>query len=141
IGEPYDPKTGEGVTGRNYSYQLGGASAQGWYDDKILNRFMGSGANGYCMDDFNSDNLDHSDLGFFGGGNISSQNSRARPIGQSGPMPPGTPQWGSEWKSAIKQNYNRIVNVSMQGESPSYRQNFCDLDPTYKDAYGNPLLR
>lgn len=141
IGEPYDPKTGEGVTGRNYTYQLGGAGATVWYDDKVLNRFMGSGANGWCLDDFNSDNFDHADLGFFGGGNIASNNTGARPIGQSGPMPPGTPQWGSDWKAAMKKNYDQIVSFGMQGESPAYRQNYCDLDPTYKDAYGNPLLR
>jgi gluconate 2-dehydrogenase alpha chain len=29
----------------------------------------------------------------------------------------------------------------MQGECPAYRQNFADLDPTYTDAYGQPLLR
>ena len=29
----------------------------------------------------------------------------------------------------------------MQGECPAYRQNYADLDPTYRDAYGNPLLR
>src|SRR5699024_4286638 len=125
IVEPYDPQTGEGVTGRNYSYQLQGATAQGWYDDRILNRFMGSGANGFTIDDFNSDNFDHSDLGFFGGGNIAYNNTGARPIGQSGPLPPGTATWGSEWKSAIKQHYNRTVSFGMQGESPSYRQNYC----------------
>jgi gluconate 2-dehydrogenase alpha chain len=141
IGEPYDPSTGKGVTGRNYSYQLGGASAQGWYDDRILNRFMGSGANGFVIDDFNSDSFDHSGLGFFGGGSIACNNTGARPIGQSGPLPPGTARWGSDWKAAIKQYYNRVVSFGMQGESPSWRQNYCDLDPTYKDSWGNPLLR
>jgi gluconate 2-dehydrogenase alpha chain len=29
----------------------------------------------------------------------------------------------------------------MQGESPAYRQNYADLDPTYHDIYRNPLLR
>lgn len=141
IGEPYDPDTGKGVVGRNYTYQLGGASAQGWYDDRILNRFMGSGANGYCIDDFNSDNFDHAGLGFFGGGDIAFNNTGARPIFSSGPLPPGTASWGSEWKAAVKQYYNRVVSFGMQGESPAYRQNYADLDPTYKDVWGNPLLR
>lgn len=141
IGEPYDPKTGKGVTGKNYTYQLGGASATGWYDDRILNRFMGSGANGYTIDDFNSDSFDHTNLGFFGGGNIACNNTGARPIGQLGAMPPDTPSWGSEWKAAAKKYYNRVISFGMQGESPAYRQNYCDLDPTYTDAWGNPLLR
>ena len=29
----------------------------------------------------------------------------------------------------------------MQGESPAYRGHYADLDPTYRDAYGHPLLR
>ncbi|HET7093133.1 MAG TPA: GMC family oxidoreductase, partial [Thermomicrobiales bacterium] len=141
IGEPYDPQTGKGVVGRNYTYQLGGAGGTVWYDDRILNRFMGSGSNGYSMDEYNSDNFDHSGLGFFGGGNITSGDTGARPIQQSGPLPPGTAKWGSNWKKAIKQYYNRSVSFSMQGESPAYRQNYASLDPTYRDDHGNPLLR
>ena len=41
---------------------------------------MGSGANGYTMDDFNADNFDHTGLGFIGGGGISCGASGARPI-------------------------------------------------------------
>jgi gluconate 2-dehydrogenase alpha chain len=141
IGQPYDPQANTGVVGRNFSYQVGGASASGWYDDRILNRFMGSGANGYCIDEFNSDNFDHSDLGFFGGGSITFNNTGARPIQSYGPLPPGTATWGSGFKAALKQYYNRSASFGMQGECPAYRQNYTDLDPTYHDACGNPLLR
>lgn len=141
IGEIYDPKTEKGTVGRNYTYQVGGAGAAMWFDDKIMNRFMGSGSSGVCIDDFNSDNFDHTDLGFFGGGNISCSVIGARPIMNSGPLPPGTPAWGSEWKASVKQWYNRLLTVGMQGESPAYRQNHLDLDPTYRDVFGDPLLR
>jgi gluconate 2-dehydrogenase alpha chain len=141
IGDPYDPATGKGVVGKNYTYQINGAGGTVWYDDRILNRFMGSGANGFCIDGFNSDNFDHKDLGFFGGGNVACNNTGARPILNSGPLPPGTASWGSNWKAAVKQYYNRSVSFGMQGESPAYRQNYADLDPTYRDVYGNPLLR
>ena len=146
IGEPYDPRSGKGVVGRNYAYQLFGASglgafAVGWYDDRILNRFMGAGTNGFAIDEFNADNFDHADLGFVGGGSIAINSVGARPILQSGPLPPGTPRWGSAWKAAVKRYYNRVVSFEMQGESPAYRQNHADLDPTYRDAWGNPLLR
>jgi gluconate 2-dehydrogenase alpha chain len=141
IGTPYDPQSGTGVVGRNWTYQTGGANVNGWYSDKILNRFMGSGANGYNIDEFNGDNFDHSALEFFGGGNISCGNSGARPILNFGPLPPGTPTWGSGWKAAVKQHYNRVFNVGMQGECAAYRQNYADLDPTYVDAWGDPLLR
>jgi gluconate 2-dehydrogenase alpha chain len=80
---------------------------------------MGSGANGYCIDEFNSDNFDHANLGFIGGGNISCNNTGARPILNLGPLPPATPTWGSGWKAAAKQYYNRVVSFGMQGESPA----------------------
>ena len=141
IGQPYDPTANKGVVGRNFTYQVGGASATGWYDDRVLNRFMGSGANGYCIDEFNSDNFDHGGLGFFGGGCIAYNNTGARPIESNGPLPPGTPTWGAGWKAAVKQYYNRSVSFGIQGEHPAYRQNYVDLDPTYTDEWGNPLLR
>jgi gluconate 2-dehydrogenase alpha chain len=141
IGAAYDPTARSGVVGRNFTYQVGGANATGWYDDRILNRFMGSGANGYCVDEFNSDNFDHADLGFFGGGNIACNNTGARPILGFGPLPAGAPSWGSGWKAAVKQYYNRAVSFGMQGECPAYRQNYADLDPTYRDEYGNALIR
>ncbi|MCC6313088.1 MAG: GMC family oxidoreductase, partial [Thermomicrobiales bacterium] len=141
LGQPYDPKSGEGVIGRNYSYQLGGAGATVWYEDRVLNRFMGSGANGFCIDEFNSDNFDHTGLGFFGGGNINCNNTGARPIFDNGPLPTGVAKWGSDWKKAVQHYYNNSVSFAMQGECPSYRQNYVDLDPTYKDMYGNPLMR
>jgi gluconate 2-dehydrogenase alpha chain len=141
IGQSYDPQANTGVVGRNFTYQVGGASAVGWYDDRILNRFMGSGANGFCIDEFNSDNFDHAELAFFGGGNISCNNTGARPIQSFGPLPPGTPTWGSGFKAALKQYYNRSLSFAMQGECPAYRQNYVDLDPNYNDAWGNPLPR
>ena len=141
VGEPYGHQSGTGVAGKNYTYQTGGAGATVWYTDRILNRFMGSGANGFCIDEFNSDNFDHTGLGFFGGGNIASNNTGARPILGSGPLPAGTARWGSPRKAAVKEYYNRSVNFGMQGESPAYRQHFLDLDPAYRDAWGDPLLR
>ncbi len=141
IGQPYDPVQNTGVVGKNYTYQTGGAGATVWYDDKIMNRFMGAGAVGFAIDEFNGDNFDHTGLGFFGGGNIAANNTGARPILNHGSLPPETPDWGSGWKAAVKQYYNRSAGFGMQGESPAYRQNYVDLDPTYRDAWGNPLLR
>jgi gluconate 2-dehydrogenase alpha chain len=141
IGQPYDPVQSTGVVGKNYTFQTGGAGATIWYDDRIMNRFMGAGSGGFAIAEYQSDNFDHAGLGFFGGGLINSVNTGARPIESSGPLPPGTPTWGSGWKAGVKQYYNRSVGFAMQGESPAYRQNSLDLDPTYRDAWGNPLLR
>ena len=45
-----------------------------------MNQFMGAGALGTCMDDFNGDNYDFAKAGYIGGGGISCGNSGARPI-------------------------------------------------------------
>jgi gluconate 2-dehydrogenase alpha chain len=139
MGRPYDPVSGTGAVGKNYCYQVG-AGGTGFFSNVTFHRYMGSGANGYAMDDFNADNFDHTGLGFIGGGVISCGASGARPI-QSLPVPPGTPSWGAQWKAAIRTSYDRVVNVGFQGESIAYRDHFLDLDPTYRDTLGNPLIR
>jgi gluconate 2-dehydrogenase alpha chain len=63
-----------------------------------------------------------------------------RPI-EFHPTPPGTPNWGLGWKQAIARHYNHTVAIQQHGTSTASRLNYLDLDPTYKDAWGQPLLR
>ena len=140
LGKPYDPASATGVVGRNYAYQTGGGGATGYFSNRQFKRFMGAGALSFAIDDFNADNFDHTGLGFLGGGSITVGQSGARPI-QSLSTPPGTPAFGRDWKAAVKKYYKSVVSVGFQGESPAYRQHFLDLDPSYRDKYGNPLLR
>jgi gluconate 2-dehydrogenase alpha chain len=139
IGKPYDPVTGEGVVGRNYAYQIT-SSVNVFFDDKILNPFVGAGSLGTIINDFNGDNFDHAGLGFIGGGYVGVLQTGARPI-ETHPTPTGTPTWGSGWKKAVAQNYLRTTTISTHGAVMSHRGNYLDLDPTYKDALGRPLLR
>jgi gluconate 2-dehydrogenase alpha chain len=140
IGAPYDPSTGRGVVGRNYAYQTM-SSAQVFYDDSVhINPFMRSGASGTVIADFVSDNFDHGPLGFIGGAYIGDVMSHGRPI-EFHPTPPGTPAWGAAWKQAVARHYNHTVTLNVHGSSLATRHNYLDLDPTYKDAWGMPLLR
>jgi gluconate 2-dehydrogenase alpha chain len=140
IGRPYDPATDEGVVGRNYAYQTM-SSASVWYEpDVALNQFMGAGALGTVIDDFNGDNFDHAGLGFIGGGYIAANTTGARPI-LNHPVPEGTPRWGGDWKRAVATHYNHTASVGCHGASMAQRQNHLSLDPTYRDAWGRPLLR
>ncbi len=138
IGKPYDPVSNEGVVGRNYAYQTGGRASL-FFEDKVFNPFMAGGGLGTAIDEFNGDNFDHSGLGFIGGSLVW--------VGSVGgalryhPVPAGTPGWGSDWKKAVAQHYNRSFSISCQGACQSYHTHYLDLDPTYKDAYGLPLLR
>ena len=139
IGQPYDRDRNEGVVGRNYAYQTGSGSTA-IFDKANFNPFAAAGSLGVAADDFNSDNFDHAPVGFVGGASITSAYTNGRPI-QYRPVPPGTPAWGSAWKKAVHDTYQKVTNVGAQGSVMSYRDNFLDLDPTYKDRLGRPLLR
>ncbi len=139
IGKPYDPNTGEGIIGKNYAYQIT-SSVNVFYDKQILNPFVGAGALGMIINDFNGDNFDHSGLGFIGGGYIGTLQTGARPI-ETHLTPEGSPTWGSGWKKAVAQNYLKTTSISTHGAVMSHKGNYLDLDPTYRDVYGRPLLR
>jgi gluconate 2-dehydrogenase alpha chain len=139
IGKPYDPKSGEGVIGRNYAYQVV-SSVDVFFDDKIINPFVGAGALGVGIDEYNGDNFDHGGLGFIGGGYLACWNTHGRPI-ELHPVPKGTPKWGGKWKEAVAKSYLRTATISTHGAVMSYRTNYLDLDPTYRDVHGRPLLR
>jgi len=139
IGKPYDPQTGQGVVGRNYAYQTtSGVSVI--LKDKILNPFIATGAHGMIIDDYNGDNFDHSGLGFVGGGYMGAAQTGARPI-QTRQVPVGTPKWGAQWKKATAETYQKAFSLSTHGSSYSYKDCYLDLDPTYKDRFGRPLMR
>jgi gluconate 2-dehydrogenase alpha chain len=139
IGEPYDHKTGKGLVGKNYCYQFE-AGGTAFFENKNLNPFMGSPGDRMAFDDFNGENFDHSGLGFLGGGYIVGGSGSAPPIGGRD-VPEGTPSWGSEWKKQTVKWYYHSADFNTQGSVYANRENYLDLDPTYKDSIGRPLLR
>lgn len=139
MGTPYDPVMGTGVVGRNYTFHYGTRSI-GFFRNRTFKRYMGAGAAGYAIDDFNSDNFDHSGLGFIGGSNIQCVAGGAGPVSDLA-VPPQVPGWGEQWRDAIRLWYDRTVSIVTIGDVLAHRMNFLDLDPTYTDAWGNPLLR
>ncbi|AXT70705.1 GMC family oxidoreductase [Vibrio sp. dhg] len=140
IGEQYDPKTGKGTIGRNYSYQTC-SSVTGFFDNENMNPFIGAGALAVQIDDFNGDNFDHSDVDFIGGAGIMAFNTNGRPIQNADAIRPGTRRWGSEWKKAYSRDYQNAATMFCQGTSMPSRDSYLSLDPTYRDRHGQPLLR
>lgn len=139
IGEVYDPVTDRGVTGKNYAYQMNGGVTM-FFKDANFNPFIGHGANGICIDDFSVNQNDFGALGFIGGAYWRAGTFNGQPI-RSMTLPPGTPGWGAEWKKSIKQWYGRSMSIGTHGSHMAYRANHLDLDPTYKDPHGRPLMR
>lgn len=131
-----------GLVGTNYTYQLGGGGATGIFEGERLNQFMGNGGVSAVIHDFNGDNFDHKDLDFIGGGGISSGGGERTPIASVGGVPTASGKnWGQEWKDALRKNWDSVVGVGIQAESLPYDDQFLDLDPTYRDRFGFPLLR
>ena len=143
IGTPYDPVANKGVIGRNFSHQTI-SDVISFFDPKkfIFNNFMSSGSIGMCIDEFNGDNFDHGPVGFVGGGYMGQVQTNQRPI-QGTKVPPGTPAWGAKWKQAAREHYLSTTNpgTGVHGSMYSYRDVYCDLDPTYTDHLGMPLMR
>ena len=139
IGKAYDPATGTGVVGKNFCYQNGGGVSV-FCKDKWINPFLATGCTGMVIDEFNNDNFDHTGLGFLGGAAIFAIVTNGRPI-KSRAVPPDTPAWGSAWKQANADWYAHSFSISCQGSNYPNRENYLDLDPVYKDAYGQPLVR
>ena len=144
IGAPYDPATGEGVVGRNYAYQTL-ANVEAFFEDGAMNPQIAGGSQGTILDDFMADNFDHSQAlvdgrPFVGGGFVGPFNLSGDPITYH-PTAPGSPPWGEGWKEAVVAGYQNRVGINVHASVQSYRGNYLDLDPTYRDAYGRPLLR
>ncbi|HEV7346216.1 MAG TPA: GMC family oxidoreductase [Devosia sp.] len=138
IGHAYDPETRTGTVGRNYSYQTMTGVDVFYADGRNINPFMGAGALGTAIDDFNNGSMDHSGLGFIGGGYVAAYQTNGRPI-KYHPVPSGTPRWGAEWKQAVRRHYNSTVGLTFHGSSVPHPNNYIGLDPTYRDAFGQPL--
>lgn len=143
IGEPYDPESGKGLIGKNmagHDFNMEFVGATGFFEDKKFNNFAGAGALATTIDDFSADNLDHSDLDFLHGFEIQVGLTGDRPI-VSNAVPKDTPLWGKEFKDKSLHYANRNFSVIQQKGTLPWDHNYYSLDPNYKDAFGDPLLR
>ena len=143
IGTPYDPKTGQGQIGRNFTHQTM-STALGFFDkDKYnFNPFVAVGRDRHVhrrvqRRQFRSRSARICRRRLYRPG------ADQRPADRDEAVPPGTPAWGAKWKQALQDNYLSTINAggACHGSFYSYRDNYLDLDPTYKDRFGRPLMR
>jgi gluconate 2-dehydrogenase alpha chain len=129
-----------GNVGKWYmAHSYGGA--YGLFPNDNFNLLSGTYSQAVAMDDFNGDNFDHTGLGFIRGAIANVAMAEATPIGRSGMTPPGTKQWGAEYKKFIHDSALGVASFSTQLEVLPYDGNFIDLDPTEKDEIGMPKVR
>ncbi|AQS87898.1 gluconate 2-dehydrogenase [Neoasaia chiangmaiensis NBRC 101099] len=142
IGEPYDPVKNTGTVGRNFVYQTITTSRAWLSPQQYTNTFVGAGGAGVAIDDFNSLNFDHGPLGFVGGSPIWVNQAGVKPIAAAtGGAGGHAPRWGAGFKEAMIDTYRHSLTMDAHGSNMAYRDVYLDLDPTWKDAYGQPLLR
>lgn len=142
IGEQYDPTTRKGVIGRNFSgqFNISFLGATGFFEDEKFNLYAGAGALGATMSDFVADNFDHTDLDFIHGGAIEYRQYGNTALA-SNIVPNDSPRWGPEFKKNSVHYTYRNLTVWYTAAIMSWWHNYLDLDPTYKDDFGDPLIR
>ena len=141
IGKPYDPQSGQGVVGRNYCLSDHVGVQADLRRTRSSIRSSATGALGMIIDDYNGDNFDHGGLGFFGGGYMGVGTDRRAADPDRGRCRRARRDGAREWKKATAETYQRALQPRAHGSSYSYAECYLDLDPTYKDRFGRPLLR
>jgi gluconate 2-dehydrogenase alpha chain len=131
-----------GRVGKNYTYQIYPPPITGVWEGEKLNQYMGNTATIKIIYDYNADNFDHSDLDFIGGSQLYSEGCERAPVTSVGKMKDAQGRaWGQGWKDEIAKNWDSTGSIVTEGEVLPYIDNFLDLDPNYRDRWGQPLLR
>jgi len=134
----------QGLVGKNYTYQHWHGVSTGLFEGRRFNLYMGNTSTQNVIFDFQADVFDHSDLDFVGGGMLFSTLGERDPLTSVGDLPvtdEGGKNWGQQWKDYLRRNWDSVATIVFQGESLPYEDQFLDLDPVYKAADGQPLLR
>jgi choline dehydrogenase-like flavoprotein len=138
IGEIYNPRTGEGLVGKNYTYQVM-SGIDIFFEEEFTNEFIGAGALGMVVDDYNGDNFDHSGLGFIGGAYIAAGPPTS---GRSNPIPcprarPNGARMEARGPEELPQAHLAVDPRRLHGAPRQLSR----PRPNYTDVWGRPLMR
>ncbi len=129
-----------GQVGRHYTtHNFFGRLAL--FPGRRLNRFYGTGPQQIGVDDFEGGVMDASGRGFVSHGGLHSGGGEYKPIQAAHSVSPSVRGWGSEWKDWLRRNAGSIAGASAYIDTLTYEQNRLDLDPTYRDPFGRPVVR
>jgi gluconate 2-dehydrogenase alpha chain len=130
-----------GQVGKNFMTKMW-ADVYGFFPDVVFNRHTGPSAQMWGLDDFIAAEFDSAAHGFVGGATPNVENQQLPiQISREG-LPPDVGRWGKGYKDHLRR-WQHICAVRLQPESLSYRTDFLDLDPRYRDrsGLGLPLVR
>jgi choline dehydrogenase-like flavoprotein len=106
--------------------------------DEPLNDYKGFAVSRVFHDFYE---LDADKFGFYGGGGLDARFDLTPASLAASALPPGTPQWGKEFKKALEHNFTRTFEIFCHGTSLPVESNSFSLDLDVKDAWGLPALR
>jgi choline dehydrogenase-like flavoprotein len=125
-----------GVVGKNL--MLNSAAVSLGVFEEPLNDYQGFAVSRVLHDFYE---LDHEKVGFYGGGGLDGRFDMT-PIGFAlGSLPPGSSRWGKDYKSMLRNNFVRTMEIFGHGTSLAREENSFSLDTELKDAWGLPALR
>lgn len=125
-----------GLVGKHLMFN-GGSITPGLYEHP-LNEYKSAQVSRIALDWYESDPA----RGFYGGGGMDARADLNLPIFWAlVGAPPGTRNWGAEYKRWLSHGFSRQMTVFGHCTSLPMETNSITLDPTVKDARGLPALR
>ena len=119
------------------------AHVDGYFPDRVFNRHAAPASQTEVLDDFLADDYDsYGEGGFVGGATLGVENG-LMPIQISRQsLPPDILSWGKGYKDHLRE-WQHWCTIRLQPDTLSYRRNFLDVDPRYRDksGLGLPLVR
>jgi len=137
IGAPYDPRAETGVVGRGLSNHLT-LGAAGFYPGRVLDNSVKTSA-GWVVSGYENKPAPGGER-YVGGAQLHCSNLELKPK-MDLLVPAGGRRWGKDWKESLRRYGRSNIRVIVTGEVVAHRSRYADLDPVYRDAWGDPLLR
>jgi gluconate 2-dehydrogenase alpha chain len=130
-----------GQLGRHFMFKQWG-DVYGHLPGVTFNSHTGPAAQMTTLDDFDAAGFDSVAHGFVGGASLNVENQQLPLQIARDPLPPGVRSWGRGYQEHIRL-WQEIAAVRIQPDSLSYRTDYLDLDPRYRDrsGLGLPVLR
>ena len=105
--------------------------------------YMGNTCTMNIIYDYNADNFDHSELDFIGGMQLYSEPGEREPVNSVTDL---TTAGRQDLGRGVEGRARPQLGLATPGSTPRarslpYEDQFLDLDPNYRDRFGNPLLR